>query len=124
MPAQAPNGCCQDLWSFDLFYDVSKFRDYQELALKPFDAQPTAGLVSVEILAPKSLYDGYEELTVTMDDEVRKHWENKWVHHLRMLTSTISQQGAQQALQELHRAAFKINQVPVETLRFELMAIN
>ena len=42
-----------------------------------------------------------KELIATMDDGVKEHWGNKWVEHLRMLTGTIRQQGAQQALEEL-----------------------
>ena len=49
----------------------------------------------------KSKFYKFEELTSTMDEEVKKHWGNKWVEHLRMLTGNIRQQGARQALEEL-----------------------
>ncbi|KAL2047152.1 hypothetical protein N7G274_001171 [Stereocaulon virgatum] len=42
-----------------------------------------------------------EELTSTMDQDVRRFWGNKWVDLLRMLTGDIRRRGAEQALEEL-----------------------
>lgn len=48
----------------------------------------------------KKFYE-IEEITSTMDQEVRRQVGNRWVQYLRKLTGPIRQQGAQQALQEL-----------------------
>ncbi|KAL2059412.1 hypothetical protein ABVK25_000705 [Lepraria finkii] len=46
-----------------------------------------------------------------MDQEVRKFWGNKWVELLRMLTGSIRQRGAEQALEELRAEGHKLEEM-------------